>query len=47
MLNRTELDRATVIQAMQQSRGRVDEAAQILGIARTTLYRKRKKYGLL
>jgi len=47
MLDRLELDRAAVIQALQQSEGRVEEAARILGVGRTTLYRKRKKYGLL
>ena len=47
VLDRHELERAAIAQALQQSRGRVDEAARVLGIGRTTLYRKRKKYGLL
>jgi len=47
MLNRDERDRIAVIRALHQSSGRVDEAARILGIGRTTLYRKRRKYGLL
>ena len=47
VLDRDELDRAHVMQALQQSHGRVDEAARMLGVGRTTLYRKRKKYGLL
>ena len=47
VLDREELDRAQVTQALQQSNGRVDEAARMLGVGRTTLYRKRKKYGLL
>jgi DNA-binding NtrC family response regulator len=47
VLDRLELDRAAVVQALNESGGRVDEAARILGVGRTTLYRKRKKYGLL
>ncbi|MFP6629651.1 MAG: sigma-54 dependent transcriptional regulator [Myxococcota bacterium] len=47
VLDRDALDRAHVMQALQQSHGRVDEAARMLGVGRTTLYRKRKKYGLL
>jgi transcriptional regulator of acetoin/glycerol metabolism len=47
MLNRDERDRIAVMRALHQSSGRVDEAARILGIGRTTLYRKRRKYGLL
>lgn len=47
VLDHDELERVAIAQALQQSRGRVDEAARVLGIGRTTLYRKRKKYGLL
>jgi DNA-binding NtrC family response regulator len=47
VLDRLALDRTAVVQALNESNGRVDEAARILGIGRTTLYRKRKKYGLL
>ena len=47
VLDRLELDRAAVSQALQESRGRIDEAARILGVGRSTLYRKRKRYGLL
>jgi DNA-binding NtrC family response regulator len=47
VLDRSELDRIAVIEALRQSNGRVDDAARILGIGRTTLYRMRKKYQLL
>jgi len=47
VLDRDELERAAITQALRQSGGRVDEAARVLGIGRTTLYRKRKKYDLL
>lgn len=47
VLDRETMERTHLIQALQQSNGRVDEAARMLGIGRTTLYRKRKKYGLL
>jgi DNA-binding NtrC family response regulator len=47
VLDREDLDRIAVMQALRQSNGNVHEAALILGIGRTTLYRMRKRYGLL
>jgi DNA-binding NtrC family response regulator len=47
VLDRDELERVTLLRALHQCNGRVDEAARVLGIGRTTLYRRRKKHGLL
>ncbi len=41
-----DIERWAVKRALQQSDGRVTEAARALGIGRTTLYRKLEKYGL-
>lgn len=43
----TELERTAIAQALDRSGGRVGEAARILGIGRSTLYRKIKEYRLV
>jgi len=42
-----ELERACVERAMHASGGRVNEAAQLLGISRKGLFRKRRRWGHL
>ncbi len=42
----TELERRAIVRALEITRGNITEAAQRLGIGRTTLYRKMEKYGL-
>ncbi|MDR0576219.1 MAG: sigma 54-interacting transcriptional regulator [Candidatus Accumulibacter sp.] len=42
-----EFEREFLSNALSVARGKVDEAARILGLARATLYRKLKTYGLL
>ncbi len=41
-----ELERLAIEEAFRTTRGNVNEALKLLGLSRTTLYRKRKKYGL-
>jgi DNA-binding NtrC family response regulator len=41
-----EAERAHIIQALERSGRKHSRAAEILGISRTTLWRKRKEYGL-
>ncbi len=41
-----EAERAAVLRALERARGRKAEAARLLGIHRTTLYDKLRKYGL-
>ena len=42
-----ELERIAIEQVLEQCGGRVSEAARTLGLSRATLYRRRKRYGLL
>lgn len=42
-----ELERAAVEAALQRVDGNVSKACRLLGIGRTTLYRKLKNYGIL
>jgi DNA-binding NtrC family response regulator len=42
-----EMERRAIIQALQYTKGDRVMAAHLLGIGRTTLYRKRKEYGIL
>jgi len=46
MMSLEELEREHIIRVLEKAQGRRDEAAAILGITRTTLWRKIKKYGL-
>ncbi len=46
-LNLDALEARTIEQALRATQGNNAEAARLLGIARTTLYRKRKRFGLL
>jgi transcriptional activator for dhaKLM operon len=39
-------ERQLVLQAVNQHRGRLDQAAKDLGISRTTLWRRMRKYGI-
>ncbi len=41
-----DLERDAMVKAIEQSGGNLSRAAEALGIGRTTLYRKMKKYGL-
>ncbi len=41
-----ELERHTILRAIEMCRGNMREAAQRLGLGQATLYRKAKKYGL-
>jgi DNA-binding NtrC family response regulator len=45
-LNLDDLERNAISKAIDQSDGNLSQAASILGMGRTTLYRKMKKYGL-
>jgi len=40
------VERAFVARALEQTRGRVSDAAKLLGISRKGLFLKRKKLGL-
>jgi len=42
----TELEKSTIIELLQRYDGNIAAAARSLGIARTTLYRKMKKFGI-
>lgn len=41
-----EVEKATIIQALQNHDGNISKAAKALGLGRTTLYRKMNKYGI-
>ena len=41
-----DVEKETIQRAVQESNGNLSKAAEELGIGRTTLYRKMKKYGL-
>jgi DNA-binding NtrC family response regulator len=41
-----ELERQAIVQALADSRGNVSEACRLLGIPRTTMYRKLRRHGL-
>ncbi len=45
-LNLEELERFAIEEAFRTTGGNINEALKLLGLSRTTLYRKRKKYGL-
>jgi DNA-binding NtrC family response regulator len=45
-LNLEELERATIVRAMEQNEGNLSDVARQLGIGRSTLYRKLEQYGL-
>jgi DNA-binding NtrC family response regulator len=45
-LNLEEHERSVIAQALRAERGNVSAAAKVLGINRSTLYQKMKKYGL-
>jgi transcriptional regulator of acetoin/glycerol metabolism len=42
----TRHTREAILQALSQTRGKIAPAARILGIGRTTLYRKLEKYNI-
>ncbi len=42
----TELEKSTIVELLERYDGNITAAAKSLGIARTTLYRKMKKYGI-
>jgi DNA-binding NtrC family response regulator len=45
-LTLAEVERVQIEQTMNDTGGRVDEAARILGVSRSSLYEKLKKYGI-
>jgi transcriptional regulator with PAS, ATPase and Fis domain len=45
-LNLVEHEKVVIAQALREERGNVSAAAKVLGINRSTLYQKMKKYGL-
>jgi transcriptional regulator with PAS, ATPase and Fis domain len=45
-LNLEEHERSVIAQALREERGNISATAKILGINRSTLYQKMKKYGL-
>lgn len=45
-LNIHNLERNTIVQAINKHNGNISQAAKELGLGRTTLYRKMQKYGL-
>jgi transcriptional regulator with PAS, ATPase and Fis domain len=45
-VHRSEDEKARIARALDRSRGDLDDAAMQLGISRTTLWRRRKKFGL-
>jgi DNA-binding NtrC family response regulator len=45
-LNLEELERETIVRAMEQNKGNLSDVARQLGIGRSTLYRKLEQYGL-
>ncbi len=46
-LNVETLEQLAIEEAFRVTDGNISEALELLGMSRTTLYRKRKKYGLL
>ncbi len=46
-LSLKEMEKITIMQALLQSGNKISEAATLLGMSRSTLYRKIKSYGLL
>jgi transcriptional regulator of acetoin/glycerol metabolism len=44
--NWQEAERKLILDAMIKVRGKRDEAARLLGMGRSTLWRKMKKYGI-
>lgn len=45
-LTESDLERRRLLEALNQARGRKQEAAEILGVSRTTLWRKLKEHGI-
>ena len=45
-MNLEELERATIVRAMEHNKGNLSDVARQLGIGRSTLYRKLEQYGL-
>jgi DNA-binding NtrC family response regulator len=45
-LNLEELERETIVRAIEQNKGNLSDVARQLGIGRSTLYRKLEQYGL-
>jgi DNA-binding NtrC family response regulator len=45
-LNLEELERETIVRALEQNKGNLSDVARQLGIGRSTLYRKLEQYGL-
>ncbi len=45
-VNMEEVEKATILKALQNHDGNVSKAAKALGLGRTTLYRKMNKYGI-
>jgi DNA-binding NtrC family response regulator len=46
-LSLKDVERRTILDALDQTQGEVGAAARLLGIGRTTLYRKLKEYGVI
>ena len=46
MISLPESERQTIAQALAATSGERGKAARLLGIGRTTLYRKMKQYGI-
>lgn len=46
-VNKTRLDKATIVQALRKAEGKKKKAADSLGISRTSLWRKMKSFHLL
>jgi len=42
-----DMERAAIVQALEQCQNNIREASKILGVSKATLYRKVKEYGLL
>ena len=45
--SRWEQEKARLVDALNQAKGRREEAAELLGISKTSLWRKMKKYGVM
>lgn len=46
-MNREEIEKSTIIRALQRANGNVTRAAEEIGISRRTIYRKMKKYQIM
>ena len=46
-MNREEIERNTIIRALQRANGNVTRAAEEIGISRRTIYRKMKKFQIM